>query len=188
MLFEGAAYVMQLQSVEADSIASAIFKRPTTTAAVKLNRPPEPVRFTPRIGLSLLDRARAYPVLAKSLPQAVEGVTLQAQNRKIDLPDLEIDVREVYRFSKEDAVVFLLTLTNKTDEELAIDPSTFAARVGDEKFPQAIATGPHTLAPGAICRSRIRHCRHARRHAQRPERGQRFHHLGGQLIDDGTAD
>lgn len=148
VLFEGAAYVMQLRSVDSDSIASAIFKRPTTAGAAKLTRLPEPVRFTPRIGLSLLDRARAYPVLAKALPHAVEGVTVQDQHRKIDLPDLEIEIREVYRFSKEDAVVFLLTLTNKTDAELAIDPSTFAARIGDEKFDQAIADGPQTLGPG----------------------------------------
>lgn len=148
VLFEGAAYVMQLRSVESDSIASAIFKRPAAMDAAKLTRLPEPVRFTSRIGLSLLDRARAYPVLVNALPHAVEGVSPGAHGRKIDLPDLEIEVREVYRFAKEDAVVFLLTLYNKTDDELAIDPGTFAARVGSEKFQQAIATGPRELAPG----------------------------------------
>src|SRR3954463_6019320 len=102
LIFEGAAYVVQLRTVEDDSVASAIFKRQEAPGAVKLTQLPEPVKFTPKIGLSLLDRARAYPVLVKSLPKAVEGVTLSAQSRKIELPDLEVTVQEVYRFSKED--------------------------------------------------------------------------------------
>jgi hypothetical protein len=148
VIFDGAAYVIRLRTVAANPVASAIFQRPAPTLAARLDRPPEPVKFSPRIALSLLDRARAYPVLAKSLPKTVEGVTLHAQGRKIDLPDVEINVQEVYRFSKEDAVVFLLSLRNKTDRVIDLDPATFAARVANEKFAQSIANGPRTLAPG----------------------------------------
>ncbi|AHF89872.1 hypothetical protein OPIT5_06175 [Opitutaceae bacterium TAV5] len=147
-IYEGSAYVLNLRSVAGDSVASAIFKRAAVQTAVQVDAPPEPVRFTPRIGLSLLDRARAYPILVKSLPRAVEGVTLSAQNRKVELPDLEIDVQEVYRFSKEDAVVFLLRLKNTGDATLDLVPSTFAARVANERFEQTIANGPRTLSPG----------------------------------------
>jgi len=147
-IYEGAAYVIELRSVAMNSVASAIFKRAAVVSAVKVEAPPEPVRFSPRIGLSLLDRARAYPVLVKSLPRAVEGVTLRAQNRKVELPDLEITVQEVYRFSKEDAVVFLLRLKNTSDRVVNLVPSTFAARVAQERFQQSIANGPRTLAPG----------------------------------------
>ena len=87
-------------------------------------------------------------MLVQALPKAVEGVTPRAQHRKIDLPDLEIEVQEVYRFSREDAVVFLLRLHNKTDQMLELVPSTFATRIGDEKFEQSIANGPRTLQPG----------------------------------------
>lgn len=148
VIFEGAAYVLQLRSVGSNPIASAIFTRRPESVAVKVDRVPEPVKFSPRAGLSVLDRARAYPVLVRTLPKAVEGVTLRAQQRKIDLPDLEIEAQEVYRFSREDAVVFLLKLRNKTDAVLDIVPSTFAARVGEEKFEQSIANGPRTLQPG----------------------------------------
>ncbi len=148
VIFEGAAYVMRLRSVASNPVASVIFKRPVVETAVKVDRPPAPVKFSPRIGLSLLDRARAYPVLVRSLPKAVEGVTLRMQGRRIDLPDLEVQVQEVYRFSKEDAVVFLLNLRNKTDHVLDIAPSTFAARVGDERFVESIANGPRSLQPG----------------------------------------
>lgn len=147
-IYEGSAYVLNLRSVATDSVASAIFKRAVVQTAMKVDAPPEPVRFTPRIGLSLLDRARAYPVLVNALPRAVEGVTLRVQNRKVELPGLEIDVQEVYRFSKEDAVVFLLRLKNTGDATLDLVPSTFSARVANERFEQAIANGPRTLAPG----------------------------------------
>lgn len=147
-IYDGSAYVLNLRTVAADSTASVIFQPAAQVAAVRVETPPEPVKFSPRIGLSLLDRARAYPVLAKSLPKAVEGVTLRAQNRKIELPDVEVTVQEVYRFSKEDAVVFLLRLKNTTDRTLDLVPSTFAARVGNEKFEQSIANGPRSLGPG----------------------------------------
>jgi hypothetical protein len=148
-IYNGSAYVMQLRAVAAGSVASVIFKQAVNQTAVKVDAPPEPVKFSPRIGFSLLDRARAYPVLVKAFPRAVEGVTLRAQNRKVELPDVEITVQEVYRFSKEDAVVFLLNVKNKTDRVVDLAPSSFAARVGEERFEQSIANGPRTLEPGA---------------------------------------
>ena len=148
VIFDSAPYVIQLRSGAVDSVASVIFTRPTVQVPVKVDTPPEPVKFTPRIGLSLLDRARAYPVLAKAVPKAVEGVTLRAQNRKVQLPNVEITVEEVYRFAQEDAVVFLLTLRNTTDTVVDLAPSTFAARVANERFEQSIANGPRTLRPG----------------------------------------
>jgi len=147
-IYEGSAYVIELRTVAANSVASAIYQKAAVPVAVQIDAPPEPVKFTPRIGLSLLDRARAYPVLVKALPKAVEGVTLRAQNRKVQLPDLEIDVQEVYRFSKEDAVVFLLNVKNTTDRVIDLAPSSFAARVAQERFEQSIANGPRTLNPG----------------------------------------
>lgn len=147
-IYEGSAYVLNLRTVAADSVASVIFQPATQATAVRVEAPPEPVKFSPRIGLSLLDRARAYPVLPKALPKAVEGVTLRALNRIVTLPDVEVTVQEVYRFSKEDAVVFLLRLKNTTDRIIDLSPSTFAARVANEKFEQSIANGPRSLAPG----------------------------------------
>jgi hypothetical protein len=147
-IYENSAYVVELRTVETNSIASAIFQQSAPPTAVRIDSPPESVKFTPRIGLSLLDRARAYPILVKALPKAVEGVTLRAQNRKVKLPDLEIDVQEVYRFSKEDAVVFLLSVKNTTDQVIDLAPSSFAARVAQERFEQSIANGPRTLKPG----------------------------------------
>lgn len=147
-IYDGSAYIFQLRSVETDSVASVIFHRLPVPTANRVEAPPEPVKFSPRIGFSLLDRARAYPVLIKTLPKAVEGVSLGAQNRKVELPHLEITVQEVYRFSKEDALVFMLRLTNTTDSVLDLLPSTFAVRIAQERFDQAIANGPRSLDPG----------------------------------------
>ncbi len=148
-IYAGSAYVLNLRTVAADSVASVIFEPVVEASATAVEAPLEPVKFSPRIGFSLLDRARAYPVLAQSLPKAVEGVTFRAPYRKVELPDVEVTVQEVYRFSKEDAVVFLLRLRNTTDVTVDLAPSTFAARVAHEKFEQSIANGPRSLAPGA---------------------------------------
>ncbi len=148
LMFEGAAYVVELHSVETDSVASVIFGRDEPPTARRVDGPPAAVRFSPRIGLSLLDRARAFPVLARVLPDAVSDVTRSTPRRTTTLPDLEITVDEVYRFAREDAVVFLLRLRNTGDHPLALAPETFAARVGQERFAHAIANGPVHLDPG----------------------------------------
>ena len=147
-IYEGAAYVLELRTVQADSTASLIFRKPVSNTAKRVDGPPEAVKFSSRIGLSLLDRARAFPILSKTVPKSVEGVTLRAQNRTVTLPDLEITVQEVYRFSKEDAGVVLLHLNNTSASTLDLAPSTFAARVAQEKFEQSIANGPRVLGPG----------------------------------------
>lgn len=147
-IYEGAAFVLNLQAVAAGSVASLIFVPRTAPVAVEVAGPPAPVKFSPRIGFSLLDRARAYPVLAQSLPKVVEGVTRRVQNRTVVLPDVEIVVEEVLRFSREDAVVLLLHVHNPTDQVVDLAPSSFAARVAHERFEQAIANGPRSLAPG----------------------------------------
>jgi hypothetical protein len=41
-----------------------------------------------------------------------------------------------------------LRLKNTTDHVIDLAPSTFAARVAQERFEQSIANGPRTLAPG----------------------------------------
>ncbi len=148
VIFEEAAYVLQLSSAAQGSVASVIFKRTPVPGTPRIVlRPPEPVAFTPQIGLGLLDRARAYPILAASVPHTVQDVTRIASPRTLELPDLVITVREVVRFTKEDAVVFLLSLRNRTEDILEVAPGSFAARVANEKFTQAIAHGPRVLAP-----------------------------------------
>lgn len=62
-------------------------------------------------------------------------------------PDLE-NADPVHHNALEADLVALLTVLSPTDQTIEISPSTFAARVGDEKFPQAIANGPRTLGPG----------------------------------------
>jgi hypothetical protein len=147
-IYKNNAYVFELQTVAFGSTASAILQESEGGVARRVEMPPSPVRFSPTIGLSLLDRARAYPVLAQSLPRAVEGVKLSLQNRAVQLDDLRIEVQEVYRFSREDALVFLLRLTNTGDSTLELEPATFAFRVAEERYGQSIASGPRVLDPG----------------------------------------
>lgn len=148
VIFEGAAYVMALRTVDVDPVASVIFGRAPLPSVTRVAHVPPEVPFSPRVAFSLLDRARAYPLLARVLPSAVEGVTCRAPHRTVQLADVAVTVDEVYRFSREDAVVFLLTVRNTAAHRIDLDPSSFAVRVGSERFGESIATGPHTLQPG----------------------------------------
>ncbi len=147
-IYKNEAYVFQLQSVPTGSIASAILRDVPAPSARPVELPPAAVKFSPKIGFSLLDRARAYPLLVDALPRAVEGVSLHAQDRVIEIAGLRIHVQEVYRFAREDALVFLVRLTNTSGGVLNLAPETFAVRVGDERYEQSIASGPEELTPG----------------------------------------
>lgn len=148
VIFEGAAYVMALHTVAVDPVASVIFGRARHPTATPVAQPSPEVPFSPRIGFSLLDRARAYPVLIRVLPSAVAGVTYRTPHRTVQLADVAVTVDEVYRFSREDALVFMLTVRNTTAHPIDLDPNTFAVRIGDERFNASIATGPDTLKVG----------------------------------------
>lgn len=147
-IYKREAYVFELRSVPTGSIASAILREVSVPSARPVELPPAAVKFTPKIGFSLLDRARAYPVLVDALPRAVDGVSLRTHDRTVEFAGLRIHVQEVYRFAREDALVFLLRLTNVSDNALDLAPETFAVRIGAERYGQSIANGPEVLAPG----------------------------------------
>ena len=49
-IYDGSAYVLNLRTVAADSTASVIFQPAAQGAAVRVETPPEPVKFSPRRG------------------------------------------------------------------------------------------------------------------------------------------
>ena len=103
------------------------------------------------------------------------GYTSRVPNRIVTLPDLQITIDEVYRFSHEDALVFLLRLRNTGPVTLDIAPSTFAVRIANERFGQAISQWSEYLAAWRGGRGRIRHRWCVGWHAQRSQCQQRLH-------------
>lgn len=96
--------------------------------------------------LGLLDRARNYPALKQHHPQLVTEVTVARPKSLTDYPAFVVRLEEVFRFSEADALVFHLTLISKSSTEVRYRPGSWAVRIGDHVFPQAIADETGVLA------------------------------------------
>jgi len=110
---------------------------------------PAPRLSTTRL-LALLDKAKAFPLLKEQHPHAVAGVefrTFVTQTNVTDYGDFRVQLHEIYRFHHEDSLVFKITLKNRTDAPLALDPMSLAIRVGNHVHPQSISDAPASLPP-----------------------------------------
>jgi hypothetical protein len=65
--------------------------------------------------LSLLDKAKAYPLFQKNYPDALEGVLHATPNTTNYYDNFKLSVRDVWRFEEEDTLVFRIELENPSD-------------------------------------------------------------------------
>ncbi len=137
-------YVFEL--VESDNPVLSLNLDEAVTAEAVL---PAPVT-TPAQLLSLLDKAKAFPLLKKQQPDALAGAearTFGGKPQVTDFNDYEIRIEEVFRFNTEDTLVFHATLKNKSDKEIRYLPESFCVRVGNRLYYQSISDAPGMLPP-----------------------------------------
>lgn len=89
--------------------------------------------------LSLLDRAKAFPILAENSPEILQEIELSKPARVCFYPDFEVIIEEIYRFNPEDTLVFRVQLKNLTTNEILYQPQSFAVRCGDNVYYQSIS-------------------------------------------------
>ncbi|MDI1335792.1 MAG: hypothetical protein PSU94_06360 [Lacunisphaera sp.] len=95
--------------------------------------------------LSLLDRAKNYPALARQYPALGQQIEQAAPVNATTGEALAVTVEEVFRFADEDALVFRLRLENRTAETIRYAASRLGIRTGETIYPAAI-----TDASGAV--------------------------------------
>ena len=143
-------YVFELIESNAPvlSLNMAALPTPEETGA---GRAPE---VSPLKLLSLLDKAKAFPLLKAQQPESVADVGFTTYDGKplvSDFNDYQIQIEEAFRFNAEDTLVFRAAITNETDTPLIYQPDSF------------------TLARGQPALSPIHQRRQRHRSAQRPE-------------------
>ncbi len=116
--------------------------------------PVQPAPFvTPSRLLSLLDKAKAFPILKKQHPEAVADATVRTfgeHPQVTDFGDYEICIEELFRFNPEDTLIFHITLRNKSEQEIRYSPDSFAVRVGNRLYYQSIGDAPGLLPPKSL--------------------------------------
>jgi len=117
---------------------------------------PEEAGHAPEVSplklLSLLDKAKAFPLLKSQQPESVANVGFTTYDGKplvSDFNDYEIQIEEAFRFNAEDTLVFRVGITNKSDTPLIYQPDSFALRAGNRLYPQSISDSDGQVAPRA---------------------------------------
>ncbi len=116
------------------------------------SEPAESTRTLPDLSstqlLGVLDRAKHFDDLQKFHRHLVAGVSVARPRSITDYDTFTVRLDEVFRFNEADALVFHLTLANKTPHEIRYRPGSWAARVGDHVFPQALSDASGTIPAG----------------------------------------
>jgi hypothetical protein len=89
--------------------------------------------------LSILDKAKAYPLFAGSQPDALAGVLHAAPDIINYYEDFNVHIRDVWRFEEEDTVVFRVELENTSDATIYYKPQDLAVRLDERIYTQSIA-------------------------------------------------
>jgi hypothetical protein len=126
--------------------------------SLNLEAPPKPedegVGHAPEVSpiklLSLLDKARAFPLLKAQQPKTVADVDFTTYDGKplvSDFNDYQIQIEEAFRFNAEDTLVFRLVITNRVDAPLIYQPDSFTLRAGNRLYPQSISDADGIVPP-----------------------------------------
>lgn len=139
-------YVFELIESNAPVLAlnMAALPTPEETGA---GRAPE---VSPLKLLTLLDKAKAFPLLKAQQPESVADVGFTTYDGKplvSDFDDFQIQIEETFRFNAEDTLVFRVTITNETDTPLIYQPDSFSLRAGNRLYPQSISDASGTVMP-----------------------------------------
>lgn len=135
-----------LELIESDEpLYSVVFRHDPEPAVV-----PQRVAVTPSCLLTLLDKAKSYPLLKQYHPDSLTQVEYRSFAQKtnlIDYKNYEVQLDEVFRFNPEDTLIFRVLLRNKTDNILQYRPDGFSLRVGERTYPQSISDASGTVPP-----------------------------------------
>ena len=139
-------YVFELVESNAP-VLSLIMEAPPTPDDEGVGRAPE---VSPLKLLSLLDKAKAFPLLKAQQPESVANVGFTTYDGKplaSDFNDYQIQIEEAFRFNAEDTLVFRVAITNETDAPLIYQPDSFAIRAGNRLYPQSVSDADGTVPP-----------------------------------------
>ncbi len=139
VIYNRKAYVLRLAASEKPFYSVTFFQGGNSRA------PKRPV-FPERL-LSLLDKAKAYPLFQKDHPDALAGVLHAAPNTTTHYENFKVITRDVWRFEEEDTLIFRIDLENASDSPIYYKPQDLAIRLEDRIYAQSLADASGVMLP-----------------------------------------
>jgi hypothetical protein len=141
VIYNRKAYVLHLSASDKPLYTVTFFQDTTPRGPA---RPVVPERL-----LSLLDKAKAYPLFEKDYPDALAGVLHAAPNATNYYDKFRLLIRDVWRFEQEDTLVFRIELENNSDSTIYYKPQDLAVRLEDRIYTQSIADASGLMPPNS---------------------------------------
>lgn len=108
------------------------------------------IAVVPERLLGLMDKAKAYPLLAKDAPDALAGVQHVSPALTTYYEGFNVRVRDVWRFEQDDTLVFRLEFENTTDRAVRYNPKDLAVRVEDRIYTQSLVDASGVMPPKSV--------------------------------------
>lgn len=141
-IFEQKAYVLKLKASKTPYYVASFYRSQSPLPTAK--------SLSPEKLISLLDKAKAYHLLVKNQPEAVEGVSYYLPNKTIGYTNFNVLLQEVWRFEEQDTLVFHLEFENKTKKEITYKPQDFAAKVRDQIYFQSVSDASGIMPSNSV--------------------------------------
>jgi hypothetical protein len=122
IFLDGKVYQLFLHADDSHPLLTVEFKRHVEVVAQRAS-------VSPNRLIDCLTRAKAYPVLQKYYPDQLDDVTHVTSNHLINYPDFRVQIREVFRFEKEDTLIFHILLQNLSEHDIPYRSSQLSVRV-----------------------------------------------------------
>jgi hypothetical protein len=116
------------------------------------DEPPAQSAGQPNVGpsrlLGLLDKAKAYPLLAEQYPEMVSQIDKAEPFTQTLYEGFHVILTKVFRFDAEDALIFQVEFANETDHPIYYAPQSLAVRVGSGVYWSALSDASGILTAG----------------------------------------
>jgi hypothetical protein len=116
------------------------------------DEPPAQSSRQPNVGpsrlLGLLDKAKAYPLLAEQYPEMVSQIDKTEPFTRTLYEGFSVILTKVFRFDAEDTLIFQVEFVNDTDQPIYYVPQSLAVRVGSGVYWSALSDATGIITAG----------------------------------------
>lgn len=106
-------------------------------------------RVSPEVIVGLLDRAKAFFLIAQQYPEAAQQIEHVTPGNVCFYRGFKVIVEEAFRFDPEDTLVFKLRFENESSAPIYYQPQRLAARVGVNVYYPSIVDASGIVPPEA---------------------------------------
>jgi hypothetical protein len=143
VIFNRKAYVLHMTASEHPFYNVTFYQDERSGKEARINVVPERL-------LSLMDKAKAYPLLLKAEPDALAGVVHSSPRITNYYKDFSVRILDVWRFEEEDTLIFRLELVNETDQAIYYKPQDLAVRLDERIYTESLADASGVMPPKSV--------------------------------------